>query len=84
MASANSITNSDEIAVVGLTEIIDELHNLEALVGATRHASSDLATGEWNAGLIDRIDRLMLLAEGRIQDLIKRAEVSELSAFSRA
>ena len=40
-----------------VTDLIDELHNLTALVGAAKQAAYDFSCGEHDTALVDRIDR---------------------------
>lgn len=66
-------TNAHEAA---LTDVIDELHTLAALVGAAEQAAYDFSTGEnQGAEVIDRINRLMLVARERIAAALVRTDV---------
>lgn len=66
-------TNAHEAA---LTDVIDELHTLAALVGAAEQAAYDFSTGKHRGNeVIDRINRLMLVARERIAATLVRADV---------
>ena len=67
-----------------VTDLIDELHNLTALVGAAKQAAYDFSCGEHDTALVDRIDRLMLLAEDRIKAALQRADEAQQAAFPTA
>lgn len=67
-----------------VTDLIDELHNLTALVGAAKQAAYDFSCGEHDTALVDRIDRLMLLAEDRIKAALQRADEAQQAAFATA
>lgn len=67
-----------------VTDLIDELHNLSALVGSAKQAAYDFSCGEHDTALVDRIDRLMLLADDRITAALKRADNAQQAAYATA
>ena len=73
MTNKTTQTNAHEAA---LTAVIDELHTLAALVGAAEQAAYDYSVDEnREPEVIDRINRLMLVARERIAAALVRADV---------
>jgi hypothetical protein len=76
MKTMNKQANQTNAHEAALTDVIDELHTLAALVGAAEQAAYDFSTGEHQgAEVIDRINRLMLVARERIAATLVRADV---------
>lgn len=73
-----------KILDAALTDLIDELHNLTALVGAAKQATYDFVSGEHDIALVDRVDRLMMLADDRIQAAMQRADSAQREANATA
>lgn len=63
-----------------LSAAMEEMHNLDALVGAAKQAAWDFTTGERDINLVDRIDRLMLIATTRIKAAME--SIDQASAAS--
>lgn len=60
-----------------LTDVIDELHTLSALVSSAEQAAYDFSVGpDREIETIDRINRLMLVARERIAAALVRADVT--------
>lgn len=73
MTNKTTQTNAHETA---LTAVIDELHTLKALVSAAEEAAYDFSVGEnREPEVIDRINRLMLVARERIASALILADV---------
>lgn len=64
-----------------LNVAMDEMHNLDALVGAAKQAAWEFTTGERDIDLVDRIDRLMLMATTRIKAAME--SIDQASAAAR-
>ena len=67
MANANSTTAIQNNLESALNSAMDEMHNLDALCGAAKQAAWEFTTGDRDINLVDRIDRLMLMAITRIE-----------------
>ncbi len=73
-----------KILDAALTDLIDELHNLTALVNSAKQAAYDFVSGEHDIALVDRVDRLMMLADDRIQAAMQRADSAQREANATA
>lgn len=63
-----------------LNVAMDEMHNLDALVGAAKQAAWEFTTGERDIDLVDRIDRLMLMATDRIKAAMEGIDQASAAA----
>lgn len=68
------MTTQTEILSRTVTDLVDELHTLGALISSAKRAANDFATGEKDAALVDQIDRLMMAAEDRVSAALRRAD----------
>jgi len=59
---------------------MDEMHNLDALTGAAKQAAWEYTTGERDINLVDRIDRLMLMATTSIKAAMENIDQASMYA----
>lgn len=78
------MTTQTEILSNTVTDLVDELHTLGALIASAKRAANDYATGERDAALVDLIDRLMLAAEDRVGAALRRADDAHTKAAAAA
>ncbi len=78
------MTTQTEILSRTVTDLVDELHTLGALISSAKRAANDYATGERDAALVDLIDRLMLAAEDRVGAALRRADDAHTKAAAAA
>lgn len=81
MANANSTTATHNNLESALNSAMDEMHNLDALVGAAKQAAWEFTTGDRDINLIDRIDRLMLMANTSIKAAMEA--IDKAGAYGR-